>query len=73
MHYHSSTEIEGYSKLVSIQDVAAKDYNLNISLYAYSSQFEHTHTSLDTTISSWEACSQSLLAEYNSLLKMIES
>ena len=71
--YHSSTEIEGYSKLVSIQDVAAKDYNLNISLYAYSSQFEHTHTSLDTTISSWEACSQSLLAEYNSLLKMIES
>lgn len=71
--YHSSTEIDGYSKLVSIDEVAAKDYNLNISLYAYASQYEHSHSSLDTTISSWEACIQASLMEYDTLMKMIES
>ena len=71
--YHSSTEIDGYSKLVSIDEVAAKDYNLNISLYAYASQYEHSHSSLDTTISSWEACNQASLMEYDTLMKMIES
>ncbi len=71
--YHSSTEIDGYSKLVSIDEVAAKDYNLNISLYAYASQYEHSHSSLDTTISSWEACNQASLMEYDTLLKMFES
>ena len=71
--YHSSIEIEGYSKLVSIDEVAAKDYNLNISLYAYASQYEHSHSSLDTTISSWEACNQTSLMEYDTLMKMMES
>ena len=70
--YHSSTEIDGYSKLVSIDEVAAKDYNLNISLYAYASQYEHNHSSLDTTISSWEACNQASLMEYDTLMKMID-
>ena len=71
--YHSSSEIDGYSKLVSIDEVAAKDYNLNISLYAYASQYEHSHSSLDTTISSWEAYNQASLMEYDTLMKMIES
>ena len=71
--YYSSTEIDGYSKLVSIDEVAAKDYNLNISLYAYASQYEHNHSSLDTTISSWEACNQASMMEYDTLMKMIES
>ena len=71
--YHSSTEIEGYSKLVSLDDIASKDYNLNISLYAYASQFTQTHTSLDNAISAWQDSSQSVLIEYNTLLKMIES
>lgn len=71
--YHSSAEIEGYSKLVSIDDIASKDYNLNISLYAYASQFSQSHTSLDNAISAWQDSSQSALNEYNTLLKMIES
>jgi type I restriction enzyme M protein len=71
--YHSSTEIDGYSKLVSIEEIASRGYNLNISLYAYASQYEHEQVSLDSTISSWNECSQTLLSEYDSLLKMIES
>lgn len=71
--YHSSTEIDGYSKLVSIEEMASRGYNLNISLYAYASQYEHEQVSLDSTISSWNECSQTLLSEYDSLLKMIES
>lgn len=71
--YHSSTEIDGYSKLVYVDDIASKDYNLNISLYAYASQYEHIHSSLDATISSWEVCSQASLNEYDILMKMIES
>lgn len=71
--YHTSTEIEGYSKLVLLDDIASKDYNLNISLYAYASQFTQTHTSLDNAISAWQDSSQSALIEYNTLLKMIES
>ncbi len=71
--YHTSTEIEGYSKLVLLDDIASKDYNLNISLYAYASHFTQTHTSLDNAISAWQDSSQSALIEYNTLLKMIES
>lgn len=71
--YHSSTEIDGYSKLVSIEETASRGYNLNISLYAYASQYEHEQVSFDSTISSWNECSQTLLSEYDSLLKMIES
>ena len=71
--YHSSTEIDGYSKLVSNEELASRDYNLNISLYAYKSQFVHSHTSLDSAISSWNECSQSVSIEYNTLLKMLES
>ena len=70
--YHSSTEIDGYSKLVSNEDLAKKDYNLNISLYAYRSQFVHAQTSLDVSLSAWEECSQSVSIEYNTLMKMLE-
>lgn len=71
--YHSSTEMEGYSKLVSNKDLVQKDYNLNISLYAYKSQFVQSQTSLDSAISSWDECSQSVSIEYNTLMKMLES
>lgn len=71
--YHSSTEIDGYSKLVSIDDVAEKSFNLNISLYAYSSQYIQSHTSLDTAISSWENYSQSVNKEYLTLIQLLES
>lgn len=70
--YHSSTEIDGYSKLVSNEDLAKKDYNLNISLYAYRSQFVHAQTSLDASLSAWDECSQSVSIEYNTLMKMLE-
>jgi type I restriction enzyme M protein len=71
--YHSSIEIDGYSKLVSIDEISSKNYNLNISLYAYASQYEHEYISLDSTLSSWEEQSQVMQTEYNSLMKMIES
>ncbi len=68
---HSSTEIEGYSKLVSSEELANKDYNLNISLYAYKSQFVHSQTSLDSALSFWDDCSQSVSREVNTLMKML--
>ena len=71
--YHSSAEIEGYSKLVTTDEVAKKNFNLNISLYAYSSQFVQSHTSLDTAFSSWEEYSQSVTKEYNTLIQLLES
>ena len=71
--YHSSTEIDGYSKLVSNEELASRDYNLNISLYAYKSQFVYSQTSLNSAISSWDECSQSVSIEYNTLMKMLES
>ncbi len=71
--YHSSTEIEGYSKLVFIEDLAANNYNLNISLYAYASQYVHSHTSLDSAITMWNEYSQSVSIGYNILMKLLES
>ena len=71
--FHSSTEIEGFSKLVPIEDIAANNYNLNISLYAYANQFVHSHTSLDSAITTWNECSQSVTIEYNALMKLLES
>ena len=69
--YHTSTETEGYSKLVSIDDIAAKDYKLNISLYAYASQFVKTHTTIDNALSTWLNCSKVAMTEYDTLLKML--
>ena len=69
--YHSSIEIEGYIKLVSNEELARKDYNLNISLYAYKSQFVHSQTTLDSTIKLWDECSQLVSIEFNTLMKML--
>ena len=69
--YHSSLEIEGYCKLASIEEIANKDYNLNISLYAYVSQFNHTNASVDETIATWNNCNQETMNEYDKLLKML--
>ena len=70
--YQSNAEIDGYSKLVSIDEIVAKDNNLNISLYAYESQYIQDYASLDSTILSWKECSKSAQIEYNVLMKMIE-
>lgn len=70
--YQSNAEIDGYSKLVSIDEIVAKDNNLNISLYAYESQYIQDYASLDSTILSWKEYSKSAQIEYNVLMKMIE-
>ena len=69
--YHSSSEIEGYSKLVTKDLIAEKDYNLNISLYAYSSQYDNVQTSIDESLSVWKESSEDTLIEYNLFIQLI--
>lgn len=71
--YHSSIEIDGYSKLVTEDHIAKREYNLNISLYAYSSQYDNCQTSIDESLSVWEKSNREALIEYNQFMKLIEA
>lgn len=67
--YHQSKEVEGFSKLVSLRELEEKNFNLNISLYAYAKQFsEEEDISLSETVSEWEDVHCSVIAAYKTML-----
>ena len=67
--YHHSTEVDGFSRLVSIDELAEKNYNLNISLYAYSRQFsDDANISLPDSITEWNDIHNSVMDSYKTML-----
>ena len=70
--YHHSTEIPGYSKLVSNEELAEKGYNLNISLYAYESRFSINESlSFSDAINEWRDVHGQAIEYLTDLTKMI--
>lgn len=67
--YHQSSEIDGFSRLVSINELAEKNYNLNISLYAYAKQFsDEASFSLPESITEWDEIHNSVIDSYKTML-----
>lgn len=71
--YHQKKEIEGFSKLVSIEDVAEKGFNLNISLYAYQGVFEaDVAITENDAIGNWISNAVRAKDAYQELITLIE-
>ncbi|MCQ2084152.1 MAG: type I restriction-modification system subunit M [Bacteroidaceae bacterium] len=70
--YRNKREIEGFSRIVSSSLLSEKNFNLNISLYAYCNQFNHETTiSEDDAISIWKQSTLSTNTEFKSLFSLI--
>lgn len=67
--YHQSAEQDGFCRLVSINELAEKNYNLNISLYAYAKQFsEESVLSLSDSITEWSDMHCSVMDSFKTML-----
>lgn len=70
--YHEKREIEGFSKVTSLDEIKEKDYNLNISLYAYKGSLEISEEVLhDDAIESWQNSAALTKQAYNELMALI--
>lgn len=70
--YHKKKEIEGFSKITSLADIKEKDYNLNISLYAYKGFLESSEEILhEDAMENWYKSSATTKSAYNELMTLI--
>lgn len=70
--YTAFETMEGFSKVVSIADVADKRYNLNISLYAYSQRFSQNQVmDAATAYNAWKQSSAALTDVYDGLMDLL--
>ncbi len=67
--YRQSAEKDGFSRLVSIDELSDKNYNLNISLYAYARQFsDEAIVSLPDSIKEWSIIHNAVMDSYKTML-----
>ncbi len=70
--YHQASEEDGFSKLVSLDILKEKDYNLNISLYAYVKQYSDSILlSVSETLTEWKNSHRTVVESFSSLLKTL--
>lgn len=70
--YHEKKEVDGFSKIVSIEEIESKDYNLSISLYAYRCTIDRaSYINQSDAISNWQDCSNNARQSYIELLNLI--
>lgn len=70
--YHEKREIEGFSKVTSLDEIKEKDYNLNISLYAYKGFLEISEEVMhDYAIENWQNSAANSKQAYNELMILI--
>ena len=71
--YHQKKEIEGFSKLVSLDEVTKKGFNLNISLYAYQGVLEaNVAITKNDAIDNWIYNATNAKDAYQELITLIE-
>ena len=70
--YTAFETIDGFSKVVAIDEIAEKRYNLNISLYAYSQRYAQNQT-LDaaSAYNAWKQSSATLADVYDGLMDLL--
>jgi type I restriction enzyme M protein len=70
--YTAFETIDGFSKVVSIDEIAEKRYNLNISLYAYSQRFsQNLVMDAATAYNAWKQSSAALTDVYDGLMDLL--
>ena len=70
--YHEKREIESFSKVTSLDEIKEKDYNLNISLYAYKGFLGITEEVMhDDAIEKWQNSAALTKQAYNELMTLI--
>lgn len=72
--FHNKKEIKGYSKHVTIEEIAEKDYNLNISLYAYQQNVGISEVqSSEACIATWKQVSKEMNASFMTMLELLNT
>lgn len=72
--YHQNKEINGFSKIVSNDEIRDKKFNLNISLYAYQSVFKGVlSVSREDAMNIWISSHNQCVNEINELIKLIRT
>lgn len=71
--YQKNSELDGFSRIVSNDEIREKKFNLNISLYAYQSVLHDALTvSKEDAINVWISSHSQCINEMNELIKLIE-
>ena len=71
--YQKNSELDGFSRIVSNDEIREKKFNLNISLYAYQSVLQDALTvSKEDAINVWISSHSQCINEMNELIKLIE-
>lgn len=71
--YQQNSELDGFSRIVSNDEIREKKFNLNISLYAYQSVLHDALTvSKEDAINVWISSHSQCINEMNELIKLIE-
>lgn len=70
--YFTKEETNGFSKIVSVDEIAKNGYSLNINLYAYTDVIERDEEmSSEETLRYWKSCSYSLRQSYNRFMNLL--
>ena len=71
--YQQNRELDGFSRIVSNDEIREKKFNLNISLYAYQSVLQDALTvSKEDAINVWISSHSQCINKMNELIKLIE-
>ncbi|MGD0005287.1 MAG: class I SAM-dependent DNA methyltransferase [Anaerolineaceae bacterium] len=71
--YRAFSDAEGFSQVVSQQEILANEANLNIALYVHSRNINANHASLENVIEEWRSSSQTLRQVMDELLSKLDS
>ncbi len=71
--YQQNRELDGFSRIVSNDEIREKKFNLNISLYAYQSVLQDALTvSKEDAINVWISSHSQCINEMDELIKLIK-
>lgn len=71
--YQQNRELDGFSRIVSNDEIREKKFNLNISLYAYQSVLQDALTvSKEDAINVWLSSHSQCINEMDELIKLIK-
>lgn len=70
--YQVKEDIDGFSKIVTIEEIASNAYSLNISLYAYTNVIEsNDDLNSEDALQSWKSCSDTLRLSFGTFINLL--
>ncbi|CEQ21385.1 type I restriction-modification system subunit M [Paraclostridium sordellii] len=68
--YKSNEDIEGFSRLVDLEEISRRNFNLNIPLYVLDMNEEKANESIEELVNKWCKSSDSLKTSFNRLMEL---